>query len=226
MPYVKKTTRRRRTTRRIRKTYRRRSQLRSTRVSQLSFPDRVVAKLPYAFSSQITSGLSSSDIVWNLNSLFDPEQTFVGHQPRGFDQWSAIYNRYRVFAVSGIIAVRQRAAHGIAVNLVFNNSATALTASGIPTELVRSGPPKITSSNQPPVRIRFRKSCSAITGVTPQVYRTDDRFQAVVSANPAEVICMHQFVRSLDSTTAIDYEYDIKLIYHCEFFDKIDLPLS
>lgn len=224
MPYVKKN-KRRIFRRKVRK-YTKRSSTKVTRVKQLSFPDKVVVKLPYAFSSQITSALSHNDVVWNINSLFDPEETFTGHQPRGFDQWATIYNRYRVFAISGVIAIRQRASHGIAANMIFTNSNTTLTTATIPQELVRSGPPKITASNQPPIIIRFRKSLPAIAGVNPSVYKSDDRYQALTNANPAEVICMHQFIRSLDGSTALDYEYDIKLTYHCEFFDKNNLPLS
>jgi len=198
----------------------------TTKVRQLSFPDKVLVRLPYAFNSQLQSVVPWQDTVWNINSLFDPEETYIGHQPRGFDQWATIYNRYRVYAISGSIVLRQRAAHGISANLVFTNSSTPLTSAGIPTELVRSGMPKVTSSNQPPIRINFRKSLPAIAGVSPSVYKSDDRYQALTSANPAEVICMHQFVKSLDGATLLDYEYEIKMVYHTEFFDKNNLPLS
>jgi len=226
MPYAKKRNYIKRRPRKYpaRRRFKRNTKI--TKIHQVSFPDKTLVKLPYAFSSQITSALSSNDVVWNANSLFDPEQTFTGHQPRGFDQWAIIYNRYRVYAISGTIVIRQRAAHGIAANLIFNNSDTALTSATLPQELVRSGYPMVTSSNQPPIRISFKKSLPAIAGVTSTVYRSDDRYQALTSANPAEVICMHQFVRSLDGSTALDYEYDIKLIYHCEFFDKNNVPLS
>lgn len=33
---------------------------------------------------------------FSLNSLFDPDQTGVGHQPRTYDEWSAFYKSYRV----------------------------------------------------------------------------------------------------------------------------------
>lgn len=37
--------------------------------------------------------------IHRLNSLFDPDYTGVGHQPRGFDQLALLYSRYRVNAV-------------------------------------------------------------------------------------------------------------------------------
>lgn len=219
----KRNTRRKRITRRSR---RRRSGLKTTRVSQVSFPDRVIVKLPYAYNANTTSALTVYDQVWNLNSLFDPDQTNVGHQPRGFDQWAAIYNRYRVKYVTGILTVRQRASHGIAINLIPTNSAISVASATWYEEYVRSGKPRITSSNQPPATIKFRYNCAAITGVTNMQYMTDDRFQAVIGASPTEAICLHQIVKSLDGATTIDYEYDLRLMYHCEFFDKVDIPSS
>jgi len=41
------------------------------------------------------AGLASTR-VYSVNSLFDPDVTGVGHQPRGFDQIIAMYNYYRV----------------------------------------------------------------------------------------------------------------------------------
>lgn len=230
MAYVRRKSRRgisrsRRPTRRVRRAGRRRP-LKTTRVSQVSFPDRVIVRLPYVNTANVSSGLTLYDQVWNLNSIYDPDQTNAGHQPRGFDQWAAIYNRYRVFAVSGILTVRQRAVHGISVNLIPNNQTTSMNGTTLVSELVRSGRPRITSSNQPPVQIKFRYACNSITGVTPMQYRTDDRFQATVTANPTEAICLHQVVRSLDGATTIDYEYDIKLMYHVEFYDKVDIASS
>jgi len=33
---------------------------------------------------------------FRLNGLFDPDFSLGGHQPMGFDEWSAFYGRYRV----------------------------------------------------------------------------------------------------------------------------------
>lgn len=37
--------------------------------------------------------------VFDLNSLFDPDVTGVGHQPAGFDQMMAVYEEYLVYGV-------------------------------------------------------------------------------------------------------------------------------
>jgi len=50
-------------------------------------------------SNDNTTGRTGSEHAWRLNSLFDPDFTAVGHQPRGFDQMAAIYNKYVVYKV-------------------------------------------------------------------------------------------------------------------------------
>ncbi len=64
------------------------------------FPDRVKLKMVYVDTqSRTTSGLTGINGQWwsfRLNSLFDPDFNTGGHQPRGRDQWSGIYQEYYV----------------------------------------------------------------------------------------------------------------------------------
>jgi len=194
----------------------------STSVSPLAIPDRLKTKLVYAAGGQVTTGSAFSDKIWNINSVFDPDQSGVGHQPRYFDQLSLLYNRYRVLSATFDLSVRQRSTHGINVFLIPTNATTGLTAGGIPAELRRSGVAKITSSNQPPAVMRVRFDPAAITGVTKTVYLADDRFQALTSANPTEAICAHQYVEAMDGATALDYEYMMQIVFEVEFYDALE----
>lgn len=49
--------------------------------------------------SATTGGLAIAPVVFSLNGLFDPDVSGTGHQPRGFDQWMALFKRYKVFKV-------------------------------------------------------------------------------------------------------------------------------
>lgn len=42
------------------------------------------------------SAATSAEYSFRLNSVFDPNVTGVGHQPRGHDQWATLYRRYLV----------------------------------------------------------------------------------------------------------------------------------
>lgn len=44
--------------------------------------------------------------IMNLNSLYDPNYTGVGHQPLGFDQMTALYSKYSVIGAKATIQVR------------------------------------------------------------------------------------------------------------------------
>lgn len=61
-------------------------------------PDRFNASLIY--SDTVTLNPGAGTLVhhdFRLNSLYDPDLTGTGHQPRGFDQLMAFYQRYRVY---------------------------------------------------------------------------------------------------------------------------------
>lgn len=68
------------------------------RAQKKVIPQSVNVKLKYADSFPVSS---SAPTLYNyrIGSLFDPDYTGVGHQPMGFDQWSAFYERYRVNAI-------------------------------------------------------------------------------------------------------------------------------
>jgi hypothetical protein len=52
--------------------------------------------LVYSTERKITA--AGGEVLWAfvVNSLFDPDYTYTGSQPPYFDQWSALYSKYRV----------------------------------------------------------------------------------------------------------------------------------
>lgn len=53
--------------------------------------------LPYSARIGLSSGLGAPAFhLFNLNSIFDPDQTGTGHQPLGHDEWANFYKRYQV----------------------------------------------------------------------------------------------------------------------------------
>lgn len=64
------------------------------------FPEKHVCRLKYvSFVTLNNSALSSAvPLIHHIraNSLYDPDHSGVGHQPRGFDELAAIYDHYTV----------------------------------------------------------------------------------------------------------------------------------
>lgn len=63
------------------------------------FAQRYITTMKYSDTFTLGS-LGDGTYRFNLNNLYDPNRTGVGHQPYGFDQLVPIYNRYRVIACS------------------------------------------------------------------------------------------------------------------------------
>jgi len=63
------------------------------------YPPKISVTLQYASTvvfNPAAGGVSLN--VFSANGLFDPDVTGAGSQPRGFDQWMALYNHYCVLA--------------------------------------------------------------------------------------------------------------------------------
>lgn len=113
------------------KLFQRAGQCRTIANSQANspFPDRVFTI--HRYSEQHTlytdnaTGLIGATQSYNLNNLFDPDATSVGHQPNGFDQMTPIYNRYAVYQVKVLISVMFSDANTGALCMKFQPPANA-----------------------------------------------------------------------------------------------------
>jgi len=164
--------------------------------------------------------------VFNLNSLFDPEFTGTGHQPREFDTWASVYSKYRVLETMVEADVRQRAAHGISVCLVPSNSSTALVVTDYPQELPRAIRLGVTGSSQPTCKWAGKVDMRAILGMTREEFHGDDSTGALVTASPSQLVYLHVFAAQLDGVTACDFEFTLRLRFRVEFYDRKTLAPS
>lgn len=62
-------------------------------------PDVTAIKMVYSDYRVLTCSVNQAEYVYRLNSCFDCDQSGVGGQPMGYDQWKALYSVYRVVAV-------------------------------------------------------------------------------------------------------------------------------
>ncbi len=74
------------------------SAITSVRMGTALFPNEVFVRLKYHDNFSATGATAASFHAMRGNSLFDPDFSLGGHQPRGFDQYAAIYHNYQVFA--------------------------------------------------------------------------------------------------------------------------------
>jgi hypothetical protein len=71
--------------------------------SKTAFPRKV--QTTFRMMDRLNVGGTSSSYTWRLNSLYDPDYTSTGKQPYMYDQYSAVYNRYRVIKTELIVDI-------------------------------------------------------------------------------------------------------------------------
>jgi hypothetical protein len=185
--------------------------------TQLLYVDTVGLSLPV--------GPGFAEYQFSLNSLFDPNVTSGGHQPKGFDQLSALYQRYRVYKTEYEVFVQP-----VAIDLppklcsvVGTNSATAFANQGAAAEAYDS---KIdVATNTKPAYMAGIVDLPKLNGKTLAQYSADDQTQALINTDPVEILILHVDVTNLTGLAESVNIY-IKLKYHCEFFDPIQLGQS
>lgn len=177
------------------------------------FAQRYITKMKY---SQ-TFTLSSLNFIqqFNLNSLWDPDRTGLGHQPHGFDELAALYRRYRVINCSYAV----NAASGSAIRLVAhptNATPSVLSISDV-CERPRA---KWVIQHPGGSTATLKGNCylPSLEGRTKAQYMADDRYQAEVTTSPLELALLSIYGKALDDGS-VDIACVITLNFTVEFFD-------
>ncbi len=163
--------------------------------------------------------------VMNLNSLFDPDRSGVGHQPYGFDQLAALYARYRVLKTKWEITFMSASSSNCAMFCcVVPTNGTVASVTTITTfqtlselPLARHG---MVSGSGPGKTIQGEIDLNQLVGTTKTEYLGDDRYEALVTASPAEVMVLN--VAFFNYTAASQtMNYYVNLEFEVDFHDPI-----
>lgn len=210
--------------------HRRRQQIRGNvtipnQIYATSFPRQMKVALRYHHGAALTTTAgTANDHVFNLNSIYDPDRTGVGHQPQGRDQWSTLYNRYRVDSTSVSIRTIGASTHGTLTALLANNDGTTITDID---EFGESfGAISGVATTTQICHLSRNYNLSAVTGVTNQVYTSDDRYQALMTTSPTEVITLHVATYEVGAGGAVVVNYDLILTFYVTLFDPIQIASS
>lgn len=194
-------------------------------------PARYITKLKYAESFTLTgTGMRTQQM--NLNSLFDPNRSGIGHQPYGFDQLcgpagSALYNRYRVFKVDYVVTVANDSYN---IHYAVLNTNDAAPPIGNVSEAREN--PRCQYACQNPggtlKKITGSISLPSLLGRTKAQYMSNPDYQAQYNATPSELAIMNIFAQGLNDDISVSMSHTINLlmVYHVEFFDPHVLDQS
>lgn len=188
-------------------------------------PQRYITKMKY--SEQFSTD-ANGNYQFNLNSIWDPNRSGVGHQPYGFDTLATLYNRYRVIScgwriqpivVSGNTNNIQLAAFPA------NESNTTILSMAEMRENPRVKYVTQTSGGGA-VTLAGKTYIPSLVGRTKAQYMADDRYQAAVSTSPAELAILNLLSSANGSDSPNQATFQILLEYTVEFFDIKHLAQS
>ena len=155
-----------------------------------------------------------------------PDYTSAGHQPRYFDQYSAVYSKYVVSSSSIRVSVMNNAGTSPVFVVVFPATDIPALLTGAPAaEYPRAKQSKLLGvAGYQTATVSHRAATTTVLGLRP--YQLNDLdFSSLVGSNPAQLWYWNLFFQNVNATN-MTVSVSIEMEYNCEFFDRIEIPSS
>lgn len=189
-------------------------------------PDRLMVKLKFNSERGVNTGTGNAVThTYAINSAYDPDFSGTGHQPRGFDQWSNFYARYKVHGCKYVTKFINNGDFPVNFGVVWApNSNISLVSARDCYEQTYGWctlvPPK--GSNNRVTYSRYMSVRKIIGDHT-----LGDEYEAAVTADPVTQVFLKTFTRdSKGALNAVDCEYDDVLTMYVEFFSRQPITAS
>lgn len=160
-----------------------------TGVGMSVVPNRAVRCFKYCYEGLSNVTVPDTNVL-RINSLFDPDFTFTGHQPYGHDLMQEIYTYYRVLKVGvDITASATGSTFSPYMVTAYTSSTSAALGSTLAAELPGARSYALTLSQ--PTRMQFNIPIHEVMGVTPAELKGDDTYKAIFGASPTNQAFLH-----------------------------------
>lgn len=180
-------------------------------------PQRYITKMKY--SEVITTDVNGQ-FQLNLNSLYDPNRSGVGHQPYGYDPLSQLYNRYRVISCGWRLQQLINTSSNPRVLCAMPSNDTGITFTSLDewkenprTKYITIVPGANNGS------LTGKCYLPALIGRTKSAYMADDVYQALITASPSESAVLYCYLADFLGNPLPSTSVHVLLEYTAEFFD-------
>lgn len=156
-------------------------------------PLRMHRTLRYSTQVQLSTGTSLSVYQFRMNSLHDPDFTGVGHQPMGYDEFSALYQQWWVVAsrmtVDAIFTTNTVSVTSVGVNrcqVALFATANDTTVPSTVDQMIENHDCAFRHMTGYENRTRFSKSFyhPDFFGISEKQYLADDNYGGGTGSNP------------------------------------------
>ncbi len=188
-------------------------------------PNSTVARLHYTrFGNYVEAAAGGSYMYdYRITDLYDPDYTGTGNQPVGFDQFTAMYGRFRVLFVSVSVEFQQMTPGGVVG--AFPSADPALPAAQLswPSQpLAMSG---LVTTNSPGRTFRWRIRPWEVFRITKRQYMDEEDYAGTSAASPSRNIYFHTWIRGLGASVS-SCAVLVRMAYDVEFFSPVPLTIS
>jgi len=168
---------------------------------------------------------------FRLGSLFDPDYTSAGHQPYGFDQWAAFFNKYIVHEATVEVCAYDPSADGLlaVMQIQAPNDTNGITGKTAAYALESPNVHCVPLSNTGDQRAiwRIRVPLHQLVGRTKAQYLAEfDDYGAVVSTNPTLPTYVNFTTIDPSAGAAASVKFAVRITYVAELFEPVNLTQS
>lgn len=192
------------------------------------FPPNIITQLRYCELFEKTPSVAVNHQVFNLNSIFDPDESGIGHQPMYRDQYAALYNNYTVLGAKITVTFVNFAASAVpaVVGIAVGDNSTFVTTLSQIMELNKCQWKLIglnTGGNDAAVLTNTYGTVED-EGIDP--YSGSGNARTAVSSNPSELYCASVWCASTDGATSTKICYTVEIEYTVLFSELADIGQS
>lgn len=184
------------------------------------------AKMRYNETVELTSTLGSLDVAnFRANGVYDPNMTGVGHQPFGYDTWSAQYNHYVVTGSKITVNIMPQNTTGAQIAGVYlgDDSSNYTDSTGF-IEAKKGTWKAMYLRSSGALTVGSKYSAKQFFNVK-DVRDNQDRLGAVVGATPSETALYGIWFQTKDASTASIW-VNVVIDYIVEFSEPKDIAQS
>lgn len=177
------------------------------------------------------------------NSLYDPDISGTGHQPLGFDQWSAFYNKYcvtgskirAVYTLTTTSTVAQQSVKFCLVPLASDVDSSVITSATDITQVIEQRGAKWRQGNVvtalPSAILSNYLPTYKVDGVPKMKITIDNEYTGLtgntgVGTSPGNLTRWILGVQSVDDTSNLAGFLTVDIVYYAKMYDKKALNQS
>lgn len=180
------------------------------------FPNTIITTMRYcdAFTKTSTLGAIAFN-TFRANSIFDPDDTGVGHQPMYRDQWSGIYNTYVVLGSKITIKYARQTSANWVVGVVGDDNGLFPT---LLTEKMEQNNSVHDIVHADPVTLIMTYEPNESFGVDA---KDDGASQTPVGSNPTEQFYFGVWGHVIDATVTAKIDFIVEIEYTVKFSELV-----